>query len=261
MKFLNLHWVIVIIALTAFGCAERAATTTPAGKPVDPPDAPVRIKDPTDLSQIPDFQMTAEEYHVEWQKDAIAARAKFTWKLIELGGIVTGFRSQASSSFVELAVKGQERTVWCFTTDKRPWNQVSDGQTVKIRGQFNPSGDSFGVHRCVIVEATGPKSAPLTAAQLGAELDADAAAATAKYKRKGLVVTGTVEKKVHDGKFTTRILFQGGSDIKIYAEAISLKPDWTEKIQPGDTIRFLGSFGGLLLKKEFVLESAVDAGP
>jgi hypothetical protein len=243
---------VLVAALLAGGCNDQRDTPAGAGTPGS---------NPKDLSQDPDFRMTAAEYFADWQANEEAARKKFSWKVIELTGTAVSFQKDGPDSFIELAVPGQTRFVRCSTTDPRPWNRVSAGQAVRIRGQFVGGGDPVVLYRCTVVEATGPKSPALTADRLGAELDADPAAAAAKYKGTRLVVTGTVDRVERAGKYQTRLYFRTDSTSRVYAEVSPLRPDWTEKIRPGDKVRVLVSFSPGPTKKDLALGFAVDAGP
>jgi len=57
---------ILVAALIAGGCKDRRDTPSGTATPGSEPKAAVsRMKDPSDLSQTPDLQLTAAEYFAE----------------------------------------------------------------------------------------------------------------------------------------------------------------------------------------------------
>jgi hypothetical protein len=62
-------------------------------------------------------------------------------------------------------------SVWCYTTDLKPWNKALPGQSVKVRGVVADSSKAPNVEQCEIVEVTGTKPPSIEAQQLAKDID------------------------------------------------------------------------------------------
>jgi hypothetical protein len=161
-----------------------------------------------------DLFVSAEEFADELKHDLAAAEKKYRGKIIEVAGIVRGFRWLApketsqygpieetpdppARSILELKTGDHLFGLQCITVDKEPWATVSRGEKVKVQGKWHAPGSSEypALAECTVVDAGTFTTSVFTAAALVREYSADMDAFATKYDNKYLIVAGEVEKR------------------------------------------------------------------
>jgi hypothetical protein len=279
---------IAIVALVSLGVAliliylgTRHAAQAPV--PVTQPLVAEDRSPPPQVLGKPDFTLTAQEYSDELadalDKDrkafdqdrkagkgkpdgkshthnAEAVRTKFLGKVVEISGVVRWVGLDLfGHSCIDLETqrrgRGFDYGLECRTFDKTPWAHVSDGQTVRLRGQATGSlsADIHGnFYNCIIVEA-GPNPAVVaTANDLCSALAADAKAATDKFDDKQAVVTGEVIEisksqpapGVEGFVAVPMIFLKGAGNAKVICYFHLYQAKRAEKLHRGEQIKLYG---------------------
>jgi hypothetical protein len=138
--------------------------------------------------------------------------------------------------------------VYCFLTDndKEPWANLAAGQKVKLKG-FYPENQNTGhpaIRQCVIVEHGPSTAVVLSAEQLANEYSKAKDATEAKYKLKGVVVTGEIVSKKQP-PFGGPLVSLKGND-KFQVECRMVEARWmTDPLMVGQKVKLHGVFEDL----------------
>jgi len=164
--------------------------------------------------------------------------------VLELSGVVEeiGLSTQGDVSlFLEGTQIPTPQSIECLTIDKEPWNKVTPGQTVTLRGRCEILGGELKFRNCQIVEAKGAARVSITSAELAQAYEKDAEAAGKTYEGKWLEVSGekekvdrltSMEKAVLTLKTTGKVAISCLVDGGMIAQA--------EKVKPGQSVKVLG---------------------
>ncbi len=136
-SYLLLTSAILAVALTSAGCKDKKGGPTPSdgSSPDQPKSGGPGSGGPRVSSGAPDFTMTPAEYRAEFARDGKGAGEKFRNKVIELNGVVAIVGQDPFEKKPGIFLKAEgEWTVFCATTDPQPWQKVTPGATVKLRG-------------------------------------------------------------------------------------------------------------------------------
>jgi hypothetical protein len=271
---------LIGVGLFVYYVTMRTTVPTPrtsASGASDLPDQEEPTSPPAQVLGKPDFTLTAQEYFDEladaFAKDlkagegkvdgkahghnGEAVRTKFVGKVVEISGVVqwVGLDNFAHP-YIGLKIQPRpgmiDRVLECQTFDKVPWAHVSDGQTVRLRGQASGilSLALYGhFYNCIIVEA-GPNPAVVaTANDLCAALAADAKAATDKFDDKQAIVTGEVieisKSKPAPGVqgfvAVPMVLLKGAGNAKVTCYFHLYQAKRVEKLHRGEQIKLYGT--------------------
>jgi hypothetical protein len=220
----------------AIGCSKPAA---------DASNADARAKggqqSTTSSSDRPERKaavIKAVEFAEEYAKDKQAARQKYQGKVVDLSGRIDRLnRNISRQAFVVL--EGGRDGVRCLTVDKAPWNKVTPGQQITLRGTVADDSSPM-LFSCEIIETGESPALTITAEQLARETAADQEATYKKYKEKPLIVTGeVVELKPAKGD---EYLDLKGDDKRRVHCVFPLQGDMLEGLKVGQQVKVLGQY-------------------
>jgi hypothetical protein len=209
-----------------------------------------------------DLFVSAEDFVGEIEHDLPAAEKKYRGKLIEVSGVVRGFRwlgPKETSEFGPIAeapdvparsilqLKSGDHLfgLQCITVDKEPWATVSRGEKVKVQGKWHAPGSSEypALADCMVVDAGTFTTPVFTAAALVREYSADMDAFVMKYDNKYLIVAGEVEKRAVLAFAPTMVGLKTDSAIA----CICNSDKWNKSVGdvftaplPGQQVKYLG---------------------
>ncbi len=171
------------------------------------------------LSAKPDVTLTAKE--LLENKDA---EKTYKNKIVEISSFVVDFESQFGVGDLIAIGDNKLGVIRCTMIDREPWNRLSYGQQVRIRGKCATVNPLIQLINCIIID-TGPSVAvSLTAEDLAKEYAADSEKTDDKYNPKGpnglrygksLVVTGEVAAWGKDDYGKSVVFLKGTNDLRL----------------------------------------------
>ncbi len=239
------------LLLTA-GCGKDEPAPTPPAPPTEAvkPTVPASEKKPINLATAkPDFTPDPKAWYTEWTADDRAAREKYEQKVLEISGEVSEVTAKLDSNqnIVQGMVvlkAGKEGQIRCFTTDTHPWDRISPGSKVKVRGIVPQYAEFPALDSAIIVEAGPNPAMTITAEQLAKELDEDADQTNKRYKDKFLIVEGEVLQKRVDPLGITWVYLKGVEEVPVACKFPHLMRTAAEPLKAGQKIKVIGLYRG-----------------
>lgn len=220
-------------------------------KPTDKDGERPPPKVPDDPDKLPAnatvLKMSATKLFNEFKKDRKAAERKTEDAVVQVTGKLVDFarhRSKAGPVNLMLEVEGDPTVfIVCDPVEKAPWDLVSIGQTVTLKGLVVlPESDAVApkLARGHFVDQKKEPTLTLPAEKLAAEYFDDRKGTAEKYlQRKKLIVTGVIDEiKRNDGAAT--IYLKGNGKVRIEAAFGTVEQQKTQYLKPGDRIKFMG---------------------
>jgi hypothetical protein len=274
--------VLVLVLTGAFGKGGPTGGSRPPGPLVEGPKnnpgpliphgpekkGPTPEPDKGGPQGKPDYTLEAWAFSHEIFHNPKTAPAKYAGKTIEIAGTVIAVRSAPGKAVLEVGKVSPEGNyrVECFTRDPRPWDSITPGQTVKLRGVSQRSHYDYArLAFCEVLEVKGAPAPTYDADELARELAGKPAPQSGERKHhgQGIIISGQVDK-VDSWKEPTVMRF--GMRFKTGVEGfrvdVTFSPGLDEQLKtlkPGQTVRVVGtanSSGGYLHLENGVLLSA-----
>jgi len=197
-----------------------------------------------DLSKTaPAFTMTADKFFAEYKADRDAASKKYKGQVIELSGTVASMgRNFAGESHVALQAGKDFLGVMCFTAEFEPWTKVVPGQKVKIKGKWPDYPFVPTLIHCDFIETGKYEGIALSAAELAKEYATDHEAASKKYDKKYLILTGVVENKEFNSAGAASVQLKVAGKVKVFCSFTAFEKDVTKAIKVGQSIKLIGEY-------------------
>jgi hypothetical protein len=240
-----------MISIAGCGGKEEPVPSTPAPVQETKPAVPATERKPVDLATAkPDFTLDPKAWYTEWTANDRAARDKYEGKVVELSGEVSEVTARLEGDRIARGVViikavGKDHTIRCLTTDLHPWERVSAGSKVKMRGVVPPFAEFPMLGPSIIVEASPNPAIVISALQLTKEYDDEPKKTVERYKDKYLIVEGEILQKKTDALGITMAFLKGAEDAPpvvckfphaMRTEAAALKG--------GQKIKVVGLFAG-----------------
>jgi hypothetical protein len=256
MNIRRLSWpgFLMLVTGLAFlaGCGHQPPASVSSSGEVKPTvsEKPKETK-PIDLAKAkPDFTPDPKAWFTEWVADDRAAREKYEGKVMELSGDVSEVTAkldderQVVQGVIILKAGAKDHVIRCLTTDRQPWERVSPGSKVKLRGVVPLYAEFPTLEPCNILEAGPNPAIPISAVQLTQELEDDTKETSKRYMGKFLIVDGEVVKKQTDGLGLTTAYLKGAEDIPVACKFPHVMRSAAESLKPGQKIKVVGSYAG-----------------
>ncbi len=190
-----------------------------------------------------DFSLTSKQFAEECDRDKAAAKAKYTGKVIELSGLMTGIgRNIFEDAF--LILEGGKKSLFgvhCFMAEDQPWLKATPGQTVKVKGTASDFGPPQLV-ACVITDVSGPRAPTLTAEELAREYAAGQDATHKKYEEKHLFLSGEIAKVSINKAEVALVTFKTTGQPQVVAKFSPVAKKQTKDLTAGQKIKVLGQY-------------------
>jgi len=242
---------VVCIALLGLGgcrnSPDDAGSAEPGPARPSQSWAPMPTKPAVDLTKVkPDYVLTAEELHKEWQNDRNAAAAKFGGKLVELQGTVAAGMNWISwdgKPSVCLDGGSGGDVVVCYpSNEKEPCTKVGPLQKVTARGIAASEGPAMEIrlNECLFTEFGPNPTIVLSAEDLAREYKQDEWATQRKYDSRYLIVEGTVASTKDLGGIFGVVLLEGNGDTHVACNFSSDGGKLAQGIAVGQTVRLVG---------------------
>lgn len=200
----------------------------------------------TDISAKPaDFSLHSTKFSKELKDDEKGATNKYKDKVIELTGKVIGVgRNISKDAFLRLeGAEGEMLGVMAFTQEKTPWNKVTPGQIVTVKGKFPEFVVTTSLIECQIVKVEGERAPLLTPDELAKEFEKDSEATKKKYDEKFLILQGEIAAKAaNDAGAVSLTLKTTQSEVKVKCSFTAFEKEETSALQVGQTVTVLGQF-------------------
>jgi hypothetical protein len=194
--------------------------------------------------QSAEMRITSEKIGEEFRNDVKATTAKYNDKVLELSGVVEEI-GLSSRNDAYLLLEGTQiptqQLIECLTTDKEPWNRVTPGQTVTLRGRCEILGGEMKFRNCQIVEPKSPVRVGIKSTDLAQAYEKDAEAAAKTYEGKWLEVSGEFDKvdrltSMEKAVVMLKIPGKVGISCVVDGGMVAL----AEKLKGGQSIKVLG---------------------
>lgn len=197
----------------------------------------------------PAYSLKAKDLLAAQKRDPGAVSQKYRGKWIEVEGTVHGFMRRY---YATILLEGEFlQGIDCTTDLQEPWQQVSPGQTVRIRGAWGPFGGTLT--DCRIVEVKGDPCPTIAAVDLAKECTADRGAAIKRYEDHYLIVPGRLTAK--RGERYVEFSLDGDGKAEVVCRFDPEERDWANSIKIGDSIKVMGRFTGNTDPKSIRLHS------
>lgn len=264
MNLRRLSWpgflMLVVGLLFLAGCGGSQPPTVPSSEEVKPtvPEKPTEKK-PIDLATAkPDFTPDPKDWYTEWTADDSAAREKYERKVMELSGEVSEVTAKLDDDrnvvqgVILLKAGAKDHVIRCLINDHYPWERVSPGSKVKVRGVV-PLYLEFPTLDPTIILETGPNPAiVISAEQLTKELEDNAKETHQRYMGKFLIVDGEIVQKKINELGLTSVYLKGAEDIPVACRFPHVMRSAAEPLKPGQKIKVIGSYAGWLAAERAV---------